>query len=150
MRNFLMNDAVRRRALKRGGDEMPLSLEFDTAEEQFAHEPVDTNTPEKAFERHWALTLLGQVLQGLRVEWEAAKKGREFEALKASLSGDVSYGDYEALAADLGSTVNATRVAVYRLRRRFRQRLREEIADTVLSEEAIEDEIQFLFKALRG
>jgi DNA-directed RNA polymerase specialized sigma24 family protein len=150
LRHFLLNEAVRRQALKRGGGRELLPLEFEVAEERYAREPADIQTPETIFERRWALTLFDRVLQGLRSDWDAAGKGPEFNALKLSLMGELPAGHYELLATERGWTVNATRVAVHRLRRRFRQRLREAIADTVLSDEAVDDEIRHLFKALRG
>jgi DNA-directed RNA polymerase specialized sigma24 family protein len=150
LRHFLLNEAVHRRALKRGGGQAPVSFEFATAEARYAHEPIDTKTPETIFERRWALTVLDQVFHDVRVEWEAAQRGAEFEALKGCLMGELPAGGYDALAAKLGSTVNAVTVAVHRLRRRFRRRLRDVIADTVVSEDAVDDELRHLFQVLRG
>lgn len=147
-RHFVLNDAVRRRALKRGGGDLPASLDFDTAEDRYRKEPADPETPEHIFERRWALTLIDAALNGLRDEWRAAGKDAEFEALRECLMGEPPEGGYEALSRVLGSNANATRVAVHRLRRRFRQRLREAIAETVLSEEEVDDEIRHLFSVL--
>jgi len=149
LRHFLLNDGAHRQRLKRGGTEPILSLEFETAENRYAHEPIDPATPETIYERRWALTVLDQVFHDLRHDWELAGRVEDFDRLKEFLAGDIPRGGYENLAADLGSSVNATTVAVHRLRRAFRRRLRDVVADTVTSEDAIEDELRHLFAVLR-
>jgi len=150
LRHFLLNDLVHRRALKRGGGHVLVPLEFENAEEKYVHEPVDAHTPETLFDRGWALAVLDQVFQHLRRDWEAEGSGSEFDRLKACLLGDLPPGGYRTIAAEIGSTEGAARAAVHRLRRDFQQRLREVIADTVLTDEAVADEIRHLFNALRG
>lgn len=149
LRHFLLNDAVHRRALKRGGGVEPISLELELAEDRYAHEPADTRTPETLFERRWALTVFEGVFHQLRREWEAAGKSEQFDHLKESLADPVPHGGYGPIASTLGLSENATRTAVFRLRRQFQRRLRDVIAETVASDDAVEDEIQHLFAALR-
>jgi len=149
LRHFLLNDVVRRRALKRGGRHVSLSLELETAEGRYLCELVDRDTPETIFDRRWAETALNHVLQRMRQEWMDAGKGADFDRLKVCLMGETPEGGYHALAAELRSTEGAARVAVHRLRRLFHRRLREEIAGTVLNDAVVDDEIRHLFKALR-
>jgi RNA polymerase sigma factor (sigma-70 family) len=147
MKHFLLNDAERRRALKRGGP-MFQSLPIDAAESRYRGEPIDTCTPEIAFDRRWACSLLDCVLNRLRAEWIDAGRGAEFERLKVCLTGDSADGGYRALARELGMSEGAVKVAAHRLRRSYRRLLRAEIAETVLTEDAVEQEIQHLFRAL--
>ena len=147
VRHFLANEASRALTLKRGGGQPPVPLEFDAAEGRYVQEPADVETPERLFERRWALTILEQVFNDLKQDWHAAGKVREFELLKDCLIGDPQ-GGYNDVAANLGTTANAVGVAVHRLRRAFRARLREVIADTVVDEEAVDDEIRHLFAGL--
>lgn len=149
LRHFLLNARVHRRALKRGGGQPLAPLEFEQAEERYLREPADRHTPETIFDRRWALSVLDHVFQRLRSEWEAEQRGSEFDRLKACLMGELPPGGYKAIATDIGSTEGAAKVAVHRLKRRFQRRLRQEIADTVLSDEAVDDEIRYLFHALQ-
>lgn len=148
VRHFLANEFVRGKTLKRGGGHTPLSLELDNAENRYAFEPADVSTPDRLYERRWALTVLDQVFRGLREEWKATGRAEEFDVLKDCLVGEPPAGGYQAVADILGSNPNAVGVAVHRLRRAFRRRLRDTIADTVVSEDAIEDEIRHLLACL--
>ena len=146
MKRFLANEWHRARAQKRGGGEPPVPIDAVQAEERYRAEPQDAATPELLFERRWALTLLEQVLARLEGEYAAAGQARVFEALKPMLawhSGEQPYGD---IAARLGMREGAVKVAMYRLRRRYGDRLREEIAQTVSSAGQIEDEVRRLFQ----
>ena len=147
VRHFLANEASRVQALKRGGGQPPVPLEFDAAEGRYVREPADVETPERLFERRWALTILEQVFSDLKQSWETAGRATEFEVLKDCLMGEPR-GGYDQVAATLGTTANAVGVAVHRLRRAFRSRLREIIADTVVDEDAVDDEIRHLFASL--
>ena len=111
-------------------------------------EPADPASPDKVFERNWALTLLELVLERLRGEQVAAGKGAQFEQLQDCLMGSSDAPRYAALAARMGLNEEAARMAVSRLRRRYRALLREEIAQTVTSPAEIEEEIRHLFTAL--
>ena len=150
VRHFLANESARGSTLKRGGGATPLSLDLDHAESRYAAEPADVSTPDRIYERRWALTVLDQVFQGLREEWKATGRVEEFDVLKDCLVGDPPEGGYQTVAEILGSTPNAVGVAVHRLRRAFRRRLRDTIVDTVVSEDAVEDEIRHLFASLQS
>ena len=148
LRHFLLNEAQSRRTLKRGGGDVPLSLDLETAEGRYLGEPIDRCTPETIFDRRWALTVLDRVLLRLRRQAIDSGKVAELDALKACLTGEIPHGSYRALGHELGLTEGAVKVAVHRLKRRFQRLLREEIAQTVLSSDAIDEEIQYLFSAL--
>jgi RNA polymerase sigma-70 factor (ECF subfamily) len=145
-RHFLANQHDHDQALKRGGGRQALSIDFRDADGRYAHEPAHGETPERLFERRWALALLDQVLARLRGEYEAAGKGRLFECLKGRLTGDAS--SHAWAAADLGLSEGAVKVAVHRLRKRYRELLREEIAQTLDDPGQVEEEIRALFAAL--
>ena len=150
-RHFLANDAARRRAEKRGGGAVAVPLDLtglDAAETRYQREPADDTTPETLFERRWALTVVDGVLADLRAEWTAAGRTAEFDALKACLLGDGPAGGYAATAASLGSSEGAIKVAVHRLRRAFRDRLRQRIAATVASPAELDDELRYLIRSL--
>ena len=149
LRNFLQNLRVHDRALKRGGGQAPRPLEFGSAENRYLLEPTDLRTPEAAFDRTWTLAVLDQVFRRIRAEWEAKGRGIEFDRLKDCLMGELPDGGYQVLAVDLGSTEAAIKMAVHRLKRRFQEELRSEIADTV-TDEAVDDELRYLLKALQA
>jgi RNA polymerase sigma-70 factor (ECF subfamily) len=146
LKNFLANEWEKQRAQKRGSGRAVLSLDFAAGESRFRSEPLDQLTPERLFDKQWALTLLEQVLGGLRQEYATAGQSRQFEVLKAFLAG--SAAGYAEAAAQLGLTENATRVAAHRLRQRYRERLRAEIAHTVDGPEEVDDEVRRLFEVL--
>jgi DNA-directed RNA polymerase specialized sigma24 family protein len=149
IRHFLSNERDRARALKRGGNQPPISLDLQTAEGRYQFEPRDDLTPEKLFDRHWALMLLERVLARLRDEHVSAGKADLFDLLNGFLTGDsrtVAYGD---VAKTSGMTEGAVKVAVHRLRRRFRDALVQEIAETVSDPGDIDAEIEYLLKAVR-
>jgi RNA polymerase sigma factor (sigma-70 family) len=146
--NFLANERERANALKRGGGRV-VSLDLGDADGRYRREPDHSETPERLFERRWALTLLARVLGRLREDYEAAGKGRLFEALKGQLTGDGT-APYAALGEELGMTQAAVKTAVHRLRRRYGELLREEIGETVATQAEIDSEIQALFRALAG
>ncbi len=147
-RHFLANQGDRERAQKRGGGRRLVSIDFHGAEEQYGCEPAHAETAEKLFERRWALALLEQVLARLRNEYEGAGRGRLFEGLKDRLTGDARGMSHARVAAQLGLSEGAVKVAVHRLRRRYRDLLREEIAQTLDDPGQVEDEIRALFAAL--
>jgi RNA polymerase sigma-70 factor (ECF subfamily) len=147
-KHFLLNEAARSRAAKRGGGVSPLPLAFDEAEGRYQVEPADVTTPETLYERRWALTLIERVLARLRTDWDANGRLAEFDELKESLLGSGPAGGYAGAAKRLGTTEGATKVAAHRLRRKFQARLRQEIAETVADQAEIDDEIQYLVRAL--
>jgi RNA polymerase sigma-70 factor (ECF subfamily) len=147
-KHFLANERDRARAQKRGGGRPCLSLDFDDAEERYGREPEHGQTAEKLFERRWALALLDGVLDRLSAEHAARGKGVLFDRLRGFLLGERQPGGYAGAAAELGLTEGAVKVAVHRLRQRYRELLREEIGRTVDDPEDIDDEIRALFAAL--
>ncbi len=147
LKHFLANEWDRARALKRGGGEALLSLDFDTAEERLALEPGHELTPESAFERDWALSVLERVFARLERQWAARGRGELFGALKPTLLGEGAEG-YRLLGERSGLSEGAIKVAAHRLRRGFRAALRAEIAQTVPSEADLEEELGLLIAAL--
>src|SRR5262249_27353771 len=128
--HFLANEHDRARAKKRGGGRPVLSLDAADAEGRYRAEPADDLTPGKLFERRWALALLQQVMTRLRAEFEAKGKGRLFDRLRGFLVGEKA-GGYRRAAEELGLSEGAVKVAVHRLRQRYRELLHEEIGRTV-------------------
>jgi RNA polymerase sigma-70 factor (ECF subfamily) len=145
--HFLANEADRARAQKRGGGRTILSLDFTAAEQRYQHEPAHALTPEKLFERRWALTVLEQVLARLREEYTRLGQTTLFAELKIFLTGEHTTPSHQEVAAWLGMTAGAVKVAVHRLRVRYREMLREEIARTVSDPAEIDEEIRALFRA---
>jgi RNA polymerase sigma factor (sigma-70 family) len=143
-KHFLANEWDRAKTVKRGGRTTLIS--YDAAETRYRDEPADLVSPEILFDRRWAHTLLDQVLARLRAEMVAAGKLAQFDALKFCLTGDKSA--YADVARVLDMTEGAVKVAVHRLRDRYRALLRAEIAETVATPEEIEDELRYLLAAL--
>jgi len=148
LKHFLANELDRARAKKRGGDRKILSLDFENAESRYALEPADQLSPEKLLNRAWALTVLDRTMASLQSEWATSKRKRLFEHLKAYLTADRDSVPYAQVAQRLNMTEGAVKVAVHRLRRRYRELLRDEIAQTVATEDQIDEEIRALFAAL--
>jgi RNA polymerase sigma factor (sigma-70 family) len=147
LKHFVSDERDRATAQKRGGGRAVVSLDSLDAETRYRLEPAQDLTPEKMFDKQWALSVLEQVLSRLRAELIAEGKERAFEALKGVLTG-VRGGNYAAVAAELGVSEGAVKVAAHRLRRRYRALLREEIAQTVAGPEEVEDEIRYLLACL--
>ena len=147
-KRFLINEWHKDRAAKRGGSVAQLSLDFPAGESRYSLEPVDTLTAERVFEQQWAITLLARVLEQLKDECTAKGKGEHFEQLKPFLSGTKSAEAYEVAATGLGISLGATKVAAHRLRARYRELLRSEIAQTLHRPDELEDEIRNLFAVL--
>ena len=149
MKHFLSKEERRQGAQKRGGHQPMLSLDFHSGENRYnLIEPVDNLTPERLYEKRWALTLLDLVLSRLREEFHAAGKLELFDTLKQFLAGGTAKPAYHEVAKDLAMSEGAVKVAVHRLRRRYRKLLNEEIARTVVGPEALEDELGELLAAL--
>jgi RNA polymerase sigma-70 factor (ECF subfamily) len=145
---FLADSRDHERAVKRGGRVVVLSIEPADAEGRFRLEPSDDLTPDRIFERAWALTLLDSVFSRLRSEYHLAGKGALFDRLRRVLSGDPDTLTYPAIAAELGTTADAVESASRRLRKRYREALREAITATVADPADVDDEIHNLFAAL--
>ena len=148
-KHFLLNEAVRSRAAKRGGGVAPLPLAFDEAEGRYQFEPVDLTTPETLYERRWALTVVERVVAAVQAKWQETGRGTEFDVLKASLLGEGPPGGYAAAAETLGTSEGAVKVAVHRLRKAFRTELRAAIAETVSDPADVDEELKYLERALR-
>lgn len=149
MNHFLSDEWDKARAQKRGGGKV-IHLDSTVAESLYAPDHADTLTPEKLFDQRWAITVLEAVHQRLRQEHEDDGKLAQFEALRFSLMGERSAVPYAELAGKLGTSEGAMKVAVHRLRQRYRTLLRELIAETVATPDEVEEELKYLMQALSG
>jgi len=148
LKHFLANEWNRAHAQKRGGPQGVLAIDFQDAENRYRVQPADTLTPERLYERRWALALLEQVLGRLREEMAREGKSALFDQLKELLTGHLGSRPYSEIAKELGTTEGAVKAAVHRLRQRYRELLRAEIAETVAGPEDLEDELRQLFTAV--
>lgn len=146
--NFLTNQWRAGQAQKRGGGRSVLSLDWSSGEQRYLAEPADFMTPERIFDRRWALTLLERVLTQLREQYRSNGKETLFLRLQGCLSGEGSRTPYAELAREMGMSEAAIKVAVHRLRQRCGELLREEIAQTVADQADIDEELGYLFAAL--
>ncbi len=146
LKRFLAKEWRRENARKRGGGLGFVALDAGEAEARYAVEPA--LGPDEVFERRWALTVLDRALASLAEEYGAADRAAEFEVLKGSLTAPRGEIDYDATSAALGLSIGATRVAVHRLRKRFREALRAEIAETVAAPGELDDELAHFVKIL--
>ncbi|HZL79576.1 MAG TPA: sigma-70 family RNA polymerase sigma factor, partial [Candidatus Limnocylindrales bacterium] len=147
LKHFLINEWDKSRRQKRGGGVTPLSLDWQTADTQFQIATTAEPSPDKAFDREWAVALLAKVIERLRAEDEADGRGKQFAELKIFLTagkGELSHAD---AAKALGMDEGAARVAVHRLRKRYRQLLRDEIAQTLVDSADVDEEMRALFGA---
>jgi RNA polymerase sigma-70 factor (ECF subfamily) len=144
--HFLANQHDYEKAKKRGGGRSHVALDFEDADHRYAREPAHDDTPERLFDRRWALDLLDRALTELRGEYEESGRGKLFDALKGTLTGGAEA--YADLAQSLDMTEGAVKVAVHRLRQRYRDRLRAAIAETVERPEDVDDEVRDLFASL--
>lgn len=145
LKHFLINEWEKARAVQRGGRCTFVSLQEENAADRFQAELTDGLTPEKAYEKRWTATLLEGVLRQLRAEADASDRRALFEKLKDYLWGEAGAITYVSIASELSLTPTAVKVAAHRLRQRFREVLRAEIAHTVAREEEIDDELRHLF-----
>ena len=145
---FVADEEDRQRAHKRGGGAV-VSLEFSFGEERYQREPAHDETPERIFERRWALTVLDRVIERLRNEFVQHGRPEHFDRLKVFLLGR-SDAPYAALALEMKTSEGALKVAIHRLRKRYRELFRQEIADTVADPAEVESELRFLAGVLTG
>ncbi len=148
LKHFLADEWDRVRAQKRGGGHRLIPLDSGTAETRYQLEPADLRSPDKLFEYRWAVTLLERVFERLRGEYEREGKPDLFNELKGCLAQVRAAVPYAEAGARLGLSEGALRVAVHRLRQRYRKLLRAEIADTVSGPEEVEQELRYLFRVL--
>lgn len=145
---FVSNQQVRERALKRGGGITMVSIDAEPADARPADEPTTTMTPERLFDRKWALAVLGEAMERLAAEYHRVGMAEEFTLLQPHLTGDAE-GTLPDLSRRLGKSDGATRVLVFRLRNRFRRLIRAVLADTVGDLDQVESELRHLGEALR-
>jgi DNA-directed RNA polymerase specialized sigma24 family protein len=147
-RHFLAHERERGAAARRGGQHVVLSINASDAEGQYQLEPAHEQTPERLFERDWALALLEDVLAVIRRDYESSGRGAMFEVLKVVLEAGSNHVSQAEIAARLGTSEAAAQVAVHRLRKRYRAALRAAIAATVADLAEVDDELNALFAAL--
>jgi RNA polymerase sigma factor (sigma-70 family) len=147
LNHFLANEWRRSQAAKRGGGKSVISLD-DTAEARYAQEPASRLTPERIYDRRWALSLFDRALGRLREEYVNAGKSGSFDLLKKYLSIEAADGEYAQLATELEMSPGAVTAAVYRLRQHYRELVREEVAHTVESPDEVDAEMRWLLAAL--
>ena len=147
LKHFLANEWDKSRTQKRGGGEPHLSLDWQTADTKFQVAATNEPSPDKAFDREWALALLAKVIGGLQSECEADGQGKQFAELKIFLTAGKGAQSHAEAARRLGMDETAVRVAVHRLRKRYRQLLRDEIANTLSDAAMVDEEMQALFGA---
>src|SRR5580693_1516648 len=143
---FVADEEDRQRARKRGGGAV-LPLELSTGEDRYQREPAHDETPERIFERRWALSVLDRVVERLRNEFVQHGRPEHFDRLKMFLLGK-SDAPYATLAQEMNTSEGALKVAIHRLRKRYRELFRQEIADTVADPAEVESELRYLAAAL--
>ena len=148
LKNFMSKEWRRESAQKRGGRQPHVPMDTAFAESYYAADASAGLAPDEVFDRQWALTLLDLTLQRLRAEFDAAGKAGEFEALKVCLMAEHGAIDYAAMARQLGRNAGAARVAVHRLRKRFRELSREEVSRTLAEGADLEGELRYLAATL--
>jgi len=148
VKHFLSKERAKSRAKKRGGGRPMLVIDASGAEARYAVEPADEMTPERLFDRRWALAVLDQVLDRLSREYAEGGKSELYAALEPCLTCGSGAVNYAQVARELKMAEGTVRVAVHRLRRRYRDLLKEEIAQTVDSPGEVEEEIAYLLKCL--
>lgn len=143
VRHFLSNERDAEMARKRGGGFAHVSLEVETEERRFLREPSEHDTPERVYERRWALAAIDAAMKRLAAKHEDPARRKLFDELRPLLTGDET-ASYATLSERLGATEGALRVAAHRLRRQFATSLREVIAETVEDQHAVDDELRYL------
>lgn len=147
VKHFLSRQREMQRSLKRGAGVVPASMEEDGVAEV---SDAGALSPDAAFDRQWALTVLERSLEALRVECQSAGRESFFDQVRPFLTGDSAYGDQGAVATACGLSIEAFRVAVHRMKKRLRQCMKAEIAGTLNDPASVADEMQVLFEALGG
>jgi RNA polymerase sigma factor (sigma-70 family) len=150
LRHFLANERDRANAQKRGGGRPILSLDEMAAERRYREEPAHAETAEKLYERSWALTVLERARDRLRAEFEASGKGQRFRVVEGFLPGEPSGLTFAEAGQQLGVTESAVKSELYRLKKRYREFLIEEIAQTVSSPAEIDEEVHYLIQVVSG
>jgi len=146
--HFMSDQRAHARAVRRGGGRLAVPLDSAAAEATYSKALSDTMTPERLFERSWAIAVLNQVLLRLEQDYARRGKGAVFEALRHHLDGQADERSHAKTAAALGVSEGAVRTMAHRLRRQYRERLREEIAQTVDDDRCVDEEIHYLLNCL--
>lgn len=146
-KNFQLNEHRRDTTEKRGGKVKTFAIDVDIGESRYRQEPTHDETPERLFERRWAMTLLDRALQQLDEEFACSGKKELYEALKPFLSGTPATSSYPEIAETFIMSPTAIKVTMHRLRTRYRELIREEVRQTVNSAEEVEEELLKLFEA---
>lgn len=149
LKHYLANEWKRAQRLKRGGGQILVSIEQEAADERYRLELADEETPEKCYERRWALTVLEHVRVTLQSEYGAAGKGKTYRLLRGFLVSDVAPASQAEIAHELGTTEGTVKQLVHRLRRRYRELIREEILQTVTTPAEAAAELRYLVALLR-
>jgi RNA polymerase sigma factor (sigma-70 family) len=144
LQHFLVNEWAKAQTVRRGGAHRFISWDEQDAEALYLAEPTDNLAPDRIFEKRWATSLLDRVLTRLREEYAAADKSKLFEALKVFVWGERNETTYQEMAAQLRMTEGAIKVAVHRLRHRYRELLRAQVAQTVSSTAEVDEELRYL------
>jgi DNA-directed RNA polymerase specialized sigma24 family protein len=144
LKHLLADEHAKAQAKKRGGGQVLVSWEQATAEAQFSQEPTDEESPDRLFDRRWALTVLERAVSRLREEYCSGGDGPLFERLKVYVTGEMAAPSYADTAAALGLSESAVKSAIYRLRRRYHELVRDEVAQTVADPNELEAEIRHL------
>ena len=148
LNHFLVNQWREAQAQKRGGHVCTFSVDFQAGESRYGLEPAHESTPETIFQRRWAMVVLESALNRLSTEYKQSGKLPLFECLKSHLGGDSAAVTYQEIAEQLEMSEGAVKVAAHRLRKRCRELLREEVAQTVSTADEIDDELRDLFVAV--
>jgi RNA polymerase sigma factor (sigma-70 family) len=147
-KHFLSKQWEKAKAQKRGNGRAPISLDFESADSHFRIEPESGLTAEQLYDQQWAIALLGQIMERLKVEFERAGKAKQFDELKGFIIGDHAGTTYAQVAEKLNTTEAAAKKSASRMRGRYRELLREEISQTVTGPDEVQDEIRNLFATL--
>ncbi len=148
LRHFIFNENRASKRLRRGGQLLRISLDVPEEELRCQSEMAHAGTPEKAYDRRWAQTIMANARRRLRDEMTSAGKSRNYEILEQWLATDPSPGEYEAAAPDLSLSPRSVGVAVFRLRQRFRELVRIEVADTVAEMDDVQEEMRYLLEVI--
>ena len=148
---YVGKQTAKRMAQKRGGDKATFSLDIEKAEQRYQQEPVEDWTPEKLFDRRWALEVLAKALELLRVDHESRGKLPLYEALQGTLAGEALTSEAcDEIATKLEMSPVAVKVAAHRLKDKYRKALLDVVSQTLTDQESVEDELDKLFDALAG
>ncbi len=150
LQHFLINEWDRSQAQKRGGGQKVFSLDEAAAEQSYVQQAADQLSPEGLFDKRWAVTLLERSMEHLGADYAAAGKRELFDRLKSLLLTECTAESYRERAEPLGMSESAVKVAVHRLRQRFRETVRAEIAQTVATPSDVDEELRCLMAAMSG